>query len=248
MLKTMGVVQVDGDLQTCGKLRRRLGGVPLLTWVVRRMTDCLQLNGVIVVARSSADERSVAELVPSDVPVFVGAESDALGRFLRALEKYPAESVVRVRGDNPFVDPGLIDRLVTTAAAHPECDYISYCARDGRPTILSPVGICAEWFRARSLRKAAKRRLTLADRENLTQCFFANPETFAIRLIPAPVALDRDDVRLTVDIEEDWDHALAIFEALGHEHWDWQRIAALLDQHPALRMRMAALNRACAEG
>jgi spore coat polysaccharide biosynthesis protein SpsF (cytidylyltransferase family) len=46
-----------------------------------------------------------------------------------------------------------------------------------------------------------------------------------------------------VDIEEDWDHAEAIYEALGPERLDWQRIARLLDHQPALRSRMAALNR-----
>ena len=47
----------------------------------------------------------------------------------------------------------------------------------------------------------------------------------------------------TVDLDEDWDHALAIYEALGPEWLDWQRIARLLDHQPALRSRMAALNR-----
>ena len=41
--------------------------------------------------------------------------------------------VVRVRGDNLFVDSGLIDRLVTTAESQPDCDYVGYCSRDGRP-------------------------------------------------------------------------------------------------------------------
>ncbi|HZZ28429.1 MAG TPA: hypothetical protein VFE46_10545 [Pirellulales bacterium] len=64
-----------------------------------------------------------------------------------------------------------------------------------------------------------------------------------MRLIPAPQGLDRDDVRLTIGSEEDWEHAQAIFEALGPEQLDYQRIAGLLDHQPALRQRMAALNR-----
>jgi spore coat polysaccharide biosynthesis protein SpsF (cytidylyltransferase family) len=51
-------------------------------------------------------------------------------------------------------------------------------------------------------------------------------------------------VRLIVDIDEDWDHALAIYEALGPELLDWQQIANLLNHQPALRNRMAVLNRA----
>jgi len=245
MLKTLGIVQACFASQRfCSNLNRRLGGQPLLQWVVRRVTDCIRLDGVIVVVRDAAQHRFIANLVPPDVPVFVGSQPDALGRFARALEEYRAESVVRVRGDNPFIDPGLIDRLVTTGWSHPNCDYVSYCSRDGRPAILSPVGIYAEWFRTRALRRAARAGKAAADREQVTRYIYSHPEKFQIRLIPAPPEIDRDDVRLTVGMEEDWDHALAIFDALGPERLDWQRIAALLDHQPALRRRMAVLNRA----
>jgi len=74
--------------------------------------------------------------VPPDVPVFLGSPGDALSRFAGALDKFKARSAVRVSADNPFVDPVLIDRLVSTADAHPACDYISYCCADGRPANL----------------------------------------------------------------------------------------------------------------
>ena len=249
MLKTLGIVQACFPSQRfrC-VVSRRLGGRTLLEWVVRRVTDCQQLDGVIVVACDLPEHGFVAELVPMDVPLFTGRQPDPLGRFVRALEEYPAEAVVRVRGDNPFVDPGLIDRLVTTAESHPNCDYVSYCSRDGRPAILSPVGVYAEWFRTAALRRAARSAGSPANREHVTRYIYSHPEKFNLRLIPAPTAIDRDDVRLTVDIEEDWDHTLAIFEALGSDEFDWQRIADLLDHQPALRSRMAALNRAHSNG
>ena len=249
MLKTLGIVQACfGSARFRCIVHRKLGGRSLLEWVVRRVTDCMRLDGVIVVACDVAEHRFVRDLVPTDVPVFVGSQPDPLSRFASALEEYPAEAAVRVRADNPFIDPGLIDRLVTTAQEHPNCDYVSYCSRDGRPAILSPVGVYAEWFRSAALRRAARATQSRADREDVTRYIYSHPEKFKLRLIPAPTQIDRDDVRLTVDIEEDWDHALAIFEALGPEAMDWQRIAELLDHQPDLRRRMAALNRACSKG
>ncbi len=249
MLKTLGIVQACfGSPRFRCIVHRKLGGQSLLEWVVRRVTDSTRLDGVIVVACDTAEHRFVRDLVPMDVPVFVGSQPDALGRFAGALEAYPAEAVVRVRGDTPFIDPGLIDRLVTTARDNANCDYVSYCSRDGRPAILSPVGVYAEWFRAAALRRAARASKNGADREHVTRYIYSHPEKFNLRLIPAPPQIDRDDVRLTVDIEEDWDHALAIFEALGPEALDWQRIADLLDHQPALRERMAVLNRTCGKG
>jgi len=244
MLKNLGIVQACFHLPRfrCNAMRR-LGGRSILEWVIRRVTDSIRLDGVIVVACATEDYLAMSRLVPSDVPIFLCEEEDALARFCKALEQYPAEGVVRVRGDNLFIDPGMIDRLVTTAEAHPYCDYVSYCSRDGRPAILSPVGVYAEWFRAGALRDVNRMARETLDREQVTRYIYSHPEKFNLRLIPAPPEIDREDVRLTVDIEEDWDHALVLYEALGPERLDWQRIASLLDHQPALRSRMAALNR-----
>jgi len=245
MLKTLGIVQACcGSPRFQAVIGRRIGGKPLLEWVVRRVTEATRLDGVIVVCRDGAEHQCVADLIPPDVPVFRGDEPEALGRLARAVEQYPSEAIVRVRGESPFVDPALIDRLVTTAEAHPASDYMTYCSRDGQPAILSPVGVYAEWFRAKALRKAARAARRAAEREDVTQFVFTHPEKFHLRLIPAPAAIDREDVRLSVDFEEDWDHALAIYDALGPDSLEWQRIADLLDHQPALRQRMATLNRA----
>jgi spore coat polysaccharide biosynthesis protein SpsF (cytidylyltransferase family) len=61
-------------------------------------------------------------------------------------------------------------------------------------------------------------------------------------MIPVPVELDREDLRLRIESVDDWEHAQQIVDALGDEHLDWQRIAGLLAQQPDLRRRMAALN------
>lgn len=244
MLKTLGVVQACfHSPRFRANATRKLDGRSLFDWVVRRVTDAMRLDGVIVVAGESEDRENVSRLVPRDVPVFLGQGVDSLTHFTKALEEYPAEAVVRILGDNLFIDPALIDRLVTAAEAHPDCDYATYCSRDGRPAILSPANVYAEWFRVGALRKADRAARDELDREQVTRYLYSHPEKFNLRLIPAPAEIDRDDVRLTVDIEEDWDHVLSIFDALGAERLDWQRIARLLDHQPALRSRMAALNR-----
>jgi len=247
MLGNLGIIQAclpTGRTELC--LRRRFGGRPLLEWIIRRVTDCTRLDGVIVLTCNDAAHRAVRSMIPLDVPVLAGDVSDPLHQFAQALEEYPAEGVVRVRADSPFVDPGLIDRLVATAQAHPEADYVTYCSRDGRPAILSPVGVYAEWLRAASLRKADRAAREPTDRKQVTSYIYSHPEKFQLRLVPAPERIDRDDVRLSVAADEDWEHALAIYDALGPEGLEWQRIAELLDHQPMLRSRMAALNRAVA--
>ena len=207
------------------------------------MTDCQQLDGVVVLSGPEARNQLIGDLVPADVPVVFSSRPDCLAGFAEVLEKYPAESAVRISGGDPFVDPFLVDRLVVTAFGQSHCDYVSYCSRDGRPAILSSVGVYAEWFRTEALRLADRKATLPDDRRNPTRYIYSHPEFFCLRLIPTPERIDRDDVRLTLDIEEDWDNALAIFDAIDPDEVEWQRIANLLDHQPAMRSRMAALNR-----
>lgn len=244
MLKTLGIVEVrpNADLSRLTACRR-LSGKSLLEWVVRAMTESLGLDTVIVLAPDIAESAELVELAPCDVPLFVSDRPDALARFAAALDEYPARAVVRVAAEHPFVDPVLIDRLVTTAAGHGDADYIGYCSRGGRPVVMSPLGAIGEWIRGSAIRRANREAVGADDRDQVSAHFHAHPEEFNLRLIPIPKQLDRDDVRLTIGGEEDWERTQTIFEALGPEPHDYRRIADLLHHQPALRERMAVLNR-----
>jgi spore coat polysaccharide biosynthesis protein SpsF len=245
MLKTLGIVEACFRSPSArARASRRLGHQSVLEWVVRRATDCQLLSGVIVVL-FDADRCALSRLVPSDVPIYAARQPDLLGCLAAALAEYPCEAAVRIGAACPFVDPLLIDRLVTAAERHGPVDYAGYCSRDGRPAILSPAGVYAEWFRSEALRRAAQSASDPLDREQPTRYLYSHPEKFRIHLLPMPEQIDRDDVRLRIDLEEDFDHAVAIVEALGHDV-DYHRLANLLHHQPALRSRMAAINRAVA--
>ena len=222
MLATLGIVQFplrpsERSLprQSISLTRRKLGGKSLLEWVVRRVTESQRLDGVIVVVGDTPEQRRIAELVPPDVPIFVGKQADPLADFAAALREFRSKGVVRVCVDNPFIDPVLIDRLVTAAESYPDCDYISYCFRDGRPAVQSPLGVFAEWCRVGAVQEADRNASDAVDRMQVTRYVYSRPDRFQLRLIPVPPELDRDDVRLTIDVDEDWEHAQVIFDALG---------------------------------
>jgi spore coat polysaccharide biosynthesis protein SpsF (cytidylyltransferase family) len=244
MVTTLGVVEIrntdDTPLLTAF---RRLGGKSLLEWVVRRMTDSQQLGQVIVLCPDIPQAQELSNILPRDIPLMIGDGADAPARLTAALDQYPAEGVVCVAAEHPFVDPELIDRLITTASNHPESDYIGFCSRHGRSAVMAPLGMIGEWVRATTLKQANLEAHDPQERSGATTILLAHPEQFNLRLIPVPQELDRNDLRLVINGEEDWENVQAIYEALGPEHLDYQRIAGLLDHQPAIRQRMAALNR-----
>ncbi len=84
MLKTMGIVNACcGGATPQAKAARRLGGKSILEWVARRATDCLRLDGVIVLVDGEPASRAVASLVPLDIPVFVARQPDVLASLAR---------------------------------------------------------------------------------------------------------------------------------------------------------------------
>jgi len=241
-MTTLGVIDVAGY----SKPGRLLAGKPVLEWVVRNATDCERIDRVVVLASDRDSMSELSRLVPADVPVYRSLGSDALARLVDVIGHYGAEGIVRLAADAPFVDPVLVDRLVNTAIENPHCDYITYCLRDGRPGILSPVGLFAEWCSADALRRAHQLARLPAEREHPLRYVFAHPELFRVRLVPAPARLDRQDMRLRVGSEEDLANAQSIVDALGPDGLEWHRIAELLEDQPALRQRMATLNQTVA--
>ena len=76
MLKTLGIVQACCHArQFRCRAARKLGGRSVLEWVIRHVTDSMRLDGVIVLVCDEADHRFMRNLVPADVPMFVGTRA-----------------------------------------------------------------------------------------------------------------------------------------------------------------------------
>ena len=245
MLDTLGIVHVaHASVGNVANVARRLAGKSLIHQTVRRVTDSMRLDGVIVVLGKDTADAEAASSIPLDVPVHFAEGQDDVARLVDGLTVYPAKAVVLVSANAPFVDPVLIDRLITTASDQSRCDYIGYRRQDGCAAGTSSLGLFAEWCSAKALRRADREATATGDRQDATRYIYTRPKTFRLHTIDVPRALDRDDLRLRIDREEDWDHAREIVEAIDPEDCDWQRIAGLLAGQPALRKRMARLNEA----
>jgi spore coat polysaccharide biosynthesis protein SpsF len=250
MLKTLGcVILGSADARPASNLlgslaSRPLAGKPLVNWVVRRATEAECLDGVVVILPHDDRTPAIAELVPPDVMVFSGAGRDDLARLRECLDSFGSEAIVRVQLDSPLVDPCLIDRLVIAGDRDPTIDYATFCSGAGDPTGHSALGLAAEYFSTSAIRRADRGARTARERRDFTRYILRRPNRFSIRLLPLPQPLDRDDLRLSLRHQDDWDHAEQIVEALGDDGLEWPRIARLLEQQPELRERMAVMNRA----
>ncbi|MGY8767981.1 MAG: cytidylyltransferase domain-containing protein [Pirellulales bacterium] len=254
MMKNLAIVQIDAQMQQSPYFAhprkvnshllasRRFAGKPLAEWLVRRVSDAQHVDGVIVVVRDSGEQQQITQLIPNDIPVFVSSKADPLARFVDAMQAYPSEGVIRVSIENPFVDPSLIDRLVITSLEHPTCDYIGYRTAAGQSALESSIGFFAEWYRSKAILRAEQESKSKGERFDIGRALLDYPEIFQLRLLLVPEPLNREDVRLSVCGDEDWQHSLEILEALGADSLDWQEVVQLIHQQPQISGRMAQLN------
>jgi spore coat polysaccharide biosynthesis protein SpsF len=157
--------------------------MPLIELVLRRVCATSTLDQVVLTTTAHARDDPLASVARRlGVAVFRGEEDDVLARFVGALECFPADAVVRICADNPFVEPRAIDELVAWFERVQPCDYASnHTSRSGLPD-----GIGTEILAAEALRRAAADAVTAFDREHVPAFVLARPERFRVAFMPPP--------------------------------------------------------------
>lgn len=216
-----------GSTRLPGKVLADLGGRPVLEWVVRAARATTRIDEVIVATSTLAGDDAVADLADFlGVPVVRGSEDDVLSRFVAALDAHPADALVRLTADCPLLDPTLIGAVAGAWAAAPTHDYVS--------TLLVrclPRGLDVELVTAEALR-AVDRMATGHDRVHVTSALYADPTAY--RLLGVCVTPPADDLRVTLDTQEDLALLRALVAVLPDAPPSWRDVVAVLRARPDL--------------
>ncbi|WP_277068815.1 glycosyltransferase family protein [Saccharomonospora viridis] len=220
-----------------GKVLRPLGAsgaaeeLSVLGWVVRAARSTVGVDGVVVATSDRPDDDAVAEEARRcGADVVRGPLDDVLARFLLACDEYPADAVVRLTADCPLHDPALLGQVVALWRAQPDLDYVS-------TTLVRtlPRGFDAELVRVPVLVEQAR----IPDgphREHVTYGVKNSPDVH--RLAGIVVQPQADDLRVTLDAEDDWALLEALVRELTARHGDgpfaWRDVVALLRSRPDL--------------
>lgn len=192
-----------------GKALLKLGDHPILEWVIRRVQSSKKLSQVVLATTTRPADDALYELATSlGIEVFRGDENDVLARFTGATELFPADVVVRVCADNPFVSGHEIDVLISDFEANP-VDYHFNHRPDGRCNY--PDGAGAELFTVEVLRKL---NLSVTDnsmREHLTLALSTLGE-HRIRAVEARSSVAYPYLKFDLDVKTDYETLTQLVE------------------------------------
>jgi spore coat polysaccharide biosynthesis protein SpsF len=227
-MRVVVVIQARmGSTRLPGKVLEDLGGLPVLSWVVRACRAASSVDEVVVATSALPGDDPVADHAAAlGVPVVRGSEDDVLARYLQAVEEHPCDAVVRITADCPFTDPAIIDAVVAGWRADPTLDYVS--------TVLVrtlPHGLDVELVTVDALRRVGA-SATEHHRVHVTSGIYTAPEEFSLMgLVFAP---DTTDLRITLDTPEDLAALRGIVGARGSDIASRREIVGLLRTRPEL--------------
>ena len=194
---------------------------------------------VIATTTDPGNDLLVEHLQANGELVFRGSENDVLDRFIKAAEEYQLDGIVRICSDNPFIDPEGIKTLIEKAQDS-EADYIGFRI-NGLPSIKTHFGFWGEYVTLDALKKVAATTDDRQAHEHVTIHIYTHPEDYCCEWIDCPDFIQgRDDIRLTVDTQEDFDNAQRVYADLMAEHpgFGMKEIVSYLDEHDALKTSM----------
>ncbi len=125
MNRTLGVIPARyASTRFPGKPLALLRGRPVLHWVIERARQARGLDGVLV---ATDDPRILACALETGVDAVMTAPDHPTGtdRIAEAVRPTEATAVINIQGDEPLIDPALIDRMAQALAGDTACDMVT---------------------------------------------------------------------------------------------------------------------------
>lgn len=214
-----------GSTRLPGKVLRDLGGRSVLGWVVRAAREAGALDDLVVATTTEpADDAVVTECQRLGVASYRGPVDDVLTRFMRALDGRRWDAVMRFTADCPLLDPVVIREAALVFRAVPGLDYLGTSLAGTLPR-----GLDVEIAGRPALRRADE-EATAYHRTHVTSSIYADPgDARLLGLAYRPVA---DDLRVTLDTEDDWRLISAVVDEFGDRCLPVRTLVGWLRERP----------------
>jgi spore coat polysaccharide biosynthesis protein SpsF len=197
-----------GSSRLPGKSMATLQGEPMIMRQLERLRGARLLSKIMVATSNEAvDDALAGFLVSRGHTVHRGAGADILARIARCAEAISSVThVVRLKGDAPFMDPGVIDDAIRMALST-DADYTS-----NRVHRTFPIGLEVEVIKASVLREAAAEERDPQARISPTAAIRNQPQRWSQAHLKAARDWSRFDWR--VKTAADLAFARSVYDAL----------------------------------
>ncbi len=224
-----------------GKVLKNIGNKTCLEHLIHRLQKVVELNNIIVATSTNKNDNAIENLCKkNNFSYSRGSESNVLNRVLNSARQYDVDIIVEITGDSIFIDHEIISEAIQLFLTN-KYDFVANCVEE--PTYIP--GFDARVLKTELLENIEKLIKDEEDYEHVTSFIWKNPSKFKIKNIHPPKFLDRRDIFLGLDTEEDLKLLRKIYEYLGskNEYFNAYDIVNFLTQNKDIKKINAEIKR-----
>jgi spore coat polysaccharide biosynthesis protein SpsF len=190
-------------------------GKPLLLYLVESLRHCRTVDAVVVATSTDAADDALAEFCATQgLQCIRGPLCNVAERFLRCMDAFPCEAVVRVNGDSPLLDHRLVDQGVSLFRQGGYDVVTNVCPRS------FPKGQSVEVLSVATYRSVFPLMRDPADLEHVTRYFYGNRG--CCRLYNFSFEPPCSDLQMSVDTPQDLARVAALLGRMSRPHWQYR--------------------------
>ena len=229
-----------GSTRLPGKVLMPILDKPMLWHLVNRLEQVPDISKIIIATSNKIQDIEIKEFCRKhNFPVFCGDEHDVLDRFFQTVKETNATEVIRVTGDCPLIDPGIVSELIHLFQSQ-QLDFCGVATGAGVAAEQGinryPDGLDTEIMKYEVLEQAWSEATQQFEREHVTPFIWKQPTRYNIGTLYAKDN-DYSDYRWTVDNQEDYDLICWIYGKLypANSNFGLVDIIKLLNRFPDMR-------------
>jgi len=203
-----------------GKALLPLDGKPLVFRVMESLNQitkdspALQSKDFLKILACPDDSLSAFKPLADEAgfAIFCGSKEDVLERYCAVIRHFSLKRVIRATGDNPFVftDAAL---ALFFEAENLNADYAVY---SGIPCGSGVEIVSADALLLASSKNTPHGEATPYEREHVCPYLYNRPDIFRLHRPIAPFNWQGENLRLTVDTQEDYQRAVKLYSSLNN--------------------------------
>tara|TARA_B100000902_G_scaffold384817_1_gene425433 strand:- start:64 stop:840 length:777 start_codon:yes stop_codon:yes gene_type:complete len=194
-----------------------------LELLVQRLKNSASINNIIIATTNQYEDDEIVNFcIDKKIQYFRGPEDDVVERFKLTANYFQASDIVRISGDCPFTDWGMLDKLVNLYFEH-NADFVTNMYKK-----TFPLGFAIEVFKLEKLLEF--KNLDKNEKEHVTTRFINNSESY--RFLSIEKSNNLSEYRMTLDTEEDYQVIKKIAESFTDINFTFEDIENLIYSKP----------------
>ena len=182
-----------------GKVLMEVANKPMLEYLIDRLAQVESIDEIIIATSKNTSDDAIESFTKNEkVQLFRGSELNVKERVLKAAEFYNVETIVKITGDCPIIDPELIGQCIQIFKFN-KVDFVTNAHIRSYPD-----GMDTSVFSTQTLRHSSSFASNDLEKEHVTLRIRNNPDIYKPIYLLATPELHWPELGLTLDEEGDF--------------------------------------------